>query len=68
MAGETVTYKATVGPAANSGTPTGTVTFADSANLISGCGAQALTSDGSKLVATCTVNYPTALASPDSVA
>ena len=54
LAGEPVTYVATVVPAApGGGTPTGSVAFEDSTTVIAGCGAAALSSG----VATCNTIY-----------
>ena len=61
VAGQSVTYTAVVSVTApGSGTPTGTVSFADGAVAISGCVAQPLLGG----VASCTVAYPTVGAHP----
>ncbi len=68
VAGETVTYSAAVADVgASAPAPTGTVTFTDSAGLVSNCSDQTLSVQGSELVAQCSVLYPTALSSPDTV-
>ncbi len=55
--GAPVTYTATVAPVApGTGTPTGTVAFADSSGPIAGCGAQPL-SGGSPDTATCVTHH-----------
>lgn len=71
VAGETVTYSATVADTNGGATPpvpTGTVTFSDTASDIASCSAQSLELVGSNEVATCSVTYPTVLSSPDAVA
>ena len=49
-----MTYTATVSPASGTGTPTGTVAFADGGTPITGCGAVKVGSTGT---ATCPVTY-----------
>src|SRR5215471_7650047 len=54
VAGQPVTYTATVSPASGTATPTGTVAFTDNGTTIAGCGARAMDSTGK---ATCPVTY-----------
>jgi hypothetical protein len=63
VTGETVTYSAVVAIVSpGAATPTGTVSFADTAGVISGCDAQGLSVNGaSEYVASCPVTYPAAL-------
>ncbi len=58
LAGDTVSYTATVTPGiVGANDPTGTVAFVDGGGAISGCAAQPVT-PGSPGTATCTVSYP----------
>jgi hypothetical protein len=58
LVGEAITYSATVADAGlGTPTPSGTVSFSDSAGSISGCNSQSLATVGTALVATCSVTY-----------
>lgn len=57
--GANVTYTATVTPGTGGASkPSGTVSFLDGGNPISGCSTQSLAAGSSAATATCTVSYP----------
>jgi Bacterial Ig-like domain (group 3) len=68
VVGAPVTYTATVAPhAPGTGTPTGTVSFADGGTPIAGCASQPL-NEGSPDIATCTSQHPSSAGSDEITA